>query len=305
VSARTRSSMVGIVASVAMATFIGWAGSQGGISTAGWPVFALCAVTAFALNWMAFLPAYVFSTERYYDLVGSLTYCGTVIAAFALGQNFTLRALLLGGLVLIWSLRLGSFLFARIRADGRDRRFDSIKTDPLAFLMTWTLQALWALVTVGPALSVITTAPPTPLGLPAALGISLWTLGFTIEAVADRQKQAFRADAANRQRFIDIGLWGWSRHPNYFGEITLWLGVALIAAPALSGWQLVTMISPIFVFVLLWKVSGIPLLEKRADERWGGSPSYERYKAETPVLFPRLSPTAILKRGILSRKEST
>jgi steroid 5-alpha reductase family enzyme len=125
------------------------------------------------------------------------------------------------------------------------------------------------------------------VGALAALGTAVWIAGFAIEAIADRQKGIFRADPANRDRFIATGLWAWSRHPNYCGEITLWIGVALIAVPALSGWQLVTLISPLFVYVLLTRISGIPLLESRSDEKWGDDSEYQAYKAHTPVLWLR------------------
>ena len=153
--------------------------------------------------------------------------------------------------------------------------------------MTWTLQGLWVLLTAGTALAAITTESPEPFDWAAGAGIAVWVVGFGIEAVADAQKQAFRRDPANRGRFITSGLWAWSRHPNYFGEIVLWAGIALIAAPALSGWQWVTIVSPFFVFVLLTRVSGIPLLERRARRQWGSDPAYRAYEARTPVLIPR------------------
>ena len=103
-----------------------------------------------------------------------------------------------------------------------------------------------------------------------------------------RQKRRFRADPANKGQFIHTGLWARSRHPNYFGEIVLWIGIAIITLPVLRGWHWVTLISPVFVTLLLTRVSGIPLLEKRADERWGGQEDYETYKVRTPVLIPRL-----------------
>jgi steroid 5-alpha reductase family enzyme len=117
--------------------------------------------------------------------------------------------------------------------------------------------------------------------------VGLWGAGFAIEAIADHQKARFRADPANRDRFIATGLWAWSRHPNYCGEILLWAGVALVALPALSGFALVTLVSPLFVYVLLTRVSGIPLLEARSDSRWGADPAYRAYKARTPALWLR------------------
>jgi steroid 5-alpha reductase family enzyme len=125
------------------------------------------------------------------------------------------------------------------------------------------------------------------LGIFALVGFLLWILGFGIEVIADRQKSKFRADPQNAGKFINTGLWSWSRHPNYFGEILLWIGVAVITIPVLSGWQWLTLISPIFVAILLTRVSGIPILESLADEKWGGQAEYENYKGKTSLLIPK------------------
>lgn len=269
-----------------IAAAVGWAGSQGGQRVGALPVFALCGVLCFALNWVVFIPSYTAKTERYFDLTGSLTYLTVVSGALVLG-NRDPRALLLALLVGLWALRLGHFLFSRIRRDGADRRFDALKLDFTRFLMTWTLQGLWVFLTVACALAAITAATPQPLGALAALGTAVWIAGFAIEAIADRQKAAFRADPTNRDRFITTGLWAWSRHPNYCGEILLWIGVALIALPVLSGWSLLTLVSPLFVYGLLTRISGIPLLESRSDARWGSDSEYQAYKTRTPVLWLR------------------
>ena len=115
----------------------------------------------------------------------------------------------------------------------------------------------------------------------------MWLIGTVIEIVSDRQKAQFRRNSDNAGRFIDVGLWAWSRHPNYFGEIVLWTGMAIVTIPVLQGWQWATLISPVFVTFLLTRVSGIPMLETKADERWGGQIAYEKYKRNTPVLIPR------------------
>ncbi len=282
----TAQAVLSIPVILLVAAAVGWAGSQGGQRFGAVPVFALCGAFCFALNWLVFVPSYAAHTERYFDLTGSLTYLGAIACGVALGSRDP-RALLLAVLVGVWALRLGSFLFRRIRRDGVDRRFDALKVDFTRFLLTWTLQGLWVFLTVSCALAAITAAVPTPLGPTAALGAAVWIVGFAIEAIADRQKAAFRGDPANRDRFIATGLWAWSRHPNYCGEILLWIGVALIAVPALSGWQLVTLISPVFVYVLLTRISGIPLLESRSDAKWGDDPDYQAYKARTPVLWLR------------------
>ena len=281
----------GVIASVAIsgavlvASAIAWAGSRGGSEIAGVPVMIVCAAIAFGVQWLAFVPAYLKQTEHFYDLVGSLTYMLlTGVALLASRPNDT-RSIILGLLVFIWASRLGSFLFRRIRLAGFDPRFDEIKPSASRFLVAWTLQGLWVFLTLCAALAAITTRSPSELGLLDGLGFTLWVVGFAIEVVADRQKSRFRAEHPGH--YIDTGLWSWSRHPNYFGEIVLWIGVALIASSTLQGWQWATMISPVFVIFLLTRISGVPLLEKRANERWANDESYQRYKANTPVLFPR------------------
>ena len=121
-----------------------------------------------------------------------------------------------------------------------------------------------------------------------------WVSGFAIEVIADQQKKKFRRESKNKGKFIHTGLWAWSRHPNYFGEIILWIGVAVIALPVLSGWRWVALISPIFVTILLTRISGIPILERRAETQWGGKDDYKTYAANTPMLLPR-PPKAKLK----------
>ena len=117
------------------------------------------------------------------------------------------------------------------------------------------------------------------------IGTLLWITGFSLEIIADKQKRDFKKDTSKEKEFITSGLWAWSRHPNYFGEIMLWVGVTLIAYPVLNGWQLCTLISPIFVYVLLTKVSGVNLLENRAIKKWGSDPDYMNYLEKTPVLI--------------------
>ncbi len=282
-----RSSLAAIPAILLVGAAMAWAGGQGGRELRGIPVFALCAGSAFVINWVAFVPAYVFQTERYFDLTGSITYLSLVLMALTLGGEPDARALLLGSLVTTWAVRLGRFLFARITREHSDQRFDSLKPSLPRFLLTWTLQGLWVLVTLSCALAAMTTARPQPLDALAALGMLVWATGFAVEVVADRQKERFRADPARREHFIASGLWAWSRHPNYFGEITLWCGISLIALPVLVGWQYVTMVSPLFVYLLLTRVSGIPLLEARAEKKWGARAEYRAYRDRTPVLFPR------------------
>lgn len=279
--------LIAIIVALVVAAGVAWAGSRGGIAVGGVPLFALAGVVAFVIQWAVFVPSYRAQTEHWYDITGSATYLTVIIGTLLLAGRFDARSILLTLLVCVWALRLGTFLFRRIQKAGADTRFDDIKPSFTRFLMAWTLQGLWVFLTLAAALAAMTATSVPTFGLIGWIGLAIWVLGFGIEAVADAQKQAFRNDPTNKGRFIDSGLWAWSRHPNYFGEITLWVGVALIALPALSGWQYVTLISPVFVYFLLTRVSGIPMLESRADERWGEEPAYQAYKARTPVLFPR------------------
>ncbi len=280
-------SLIGIIAATTVGALVAWAGSDGSRELGSIPVFALCGFLAFAINWLAFIPSSIAQTERFYDLTGSVTYTTVTVVALLASGDLDSRAVIAGAMVIVWALRLGTFLFRRIRRDGKDGRFDEIKVSPIRFLAAWTIQGLWVLLTAAAALAIITSSERVDLGWIAFIGIGIWLAGFAIEVVADRQKSEFKKDPANRGRFISSGLWAWSRHPNYFGEITLWTGMAILAIPVLSGWQWVVLISPVFVTLLLTRISGLPMLEKRADEKWGDEPDYQAYKASTPVLIPR------------------
>ena len=280
-------SVAAVIIAVAVGLATAFVGSQGGQLVVGIPVFAVCAALAFIIQWVVFVPSYRRQTERFFDLTGSLTYISVTVVAVMLSPVRDERSLLVLALVLIWAVRLGTFLFRRIQQAGRDDRFDALKPSPIRFLAVWTLQGLWVSLTLAAALAAITAENREPIGVFAALGLAIWIIGFGIEAVADWQKGRFRADRANKGRYIDSGLWAWSRHPNYFGEIVLWVGVAVMAVPVLAGLQWLTLVSPLFVALLLTRISGVPMLERKADERWGGQPDYETYKARTPVLVPR------------------
>ena len=284
-SERTSNQIIyGSVIAIVIGALISWAGSDGGDQFGYLPVFMLCGALAFGVNWAAFIPASIKQTEKFYDLTGGITYITVTVLAVLVSSPLDLRSALVAGMVLFWSIRLASFLFMRISRDGKDGRFDEIKNRPARFFLAWTLQGLWVLLTAACALAVITGGSREPLGIIGYVGIAVWTVGILIEIVSDSQKSAFRKNPDNKGRFISTGLWAWSRHPNYFGEIMLWTGMAIIAIPVLQGWQWATLISPVFVIFLLTKVSGVPMLENAADERWGGQADYEEYKRNTPVL---------------------
>lgn len=285
---RSRKALVAIIVVVAIGAFVAWAGSQGSAALGGVPLFAAAVAMAYVIQWLVFIPSWAQRTEKYFDLTGSLTYITITVALALLTPGLDARALIVAALVVVWAGRLGSFLFRRIHRAGRDDRFDELKKTPLRFLNVWTIQGLWVTLTAAAAWITITSATRRDLDAFAVVGGVLWLAGFGIEVVADQQKSRFRADPANRDRFINTGLWSRSRHPNYFGEILLWVGIAVISIPVLSGWQWIALATPVFVTLLLTKVSGVPLLEAKAEKKWGGQPDYEAYKRSTPVLVPKL-----------------
>lgn len=269
---------------------VAWFAGGGSVAFGGVSVLVWCALWSFGLNWLMSIPAIIWKTETFYDLVGSVTYISTFVMALWM---VSVRALLgaVGWLVAVfvwmWALRLGSFLAIRIHRSGRDDRFVDIKRSASRFLIAWTLQGLWVFLTSLAALIVITsTQANREIGWSVWFGSVMWVVGFLIEIVADAQKSAFNAKPENRGKWVDVGLWRFSQHPNYFGEIVLWLGVFVMGFEVYVGWQWLACLSPLFVILLLTKVSGIPLLDKRAKEKFGDDSAYLAYKQRTNVLIP-------------------
>ena len=266
------------------------AASVDGAIFSGLPVILLCAIVSFATHWIIAVPSLITSSEKYFDFTGMVATLLLVLTSmFALlssGAEASIRSVFVATFVSVWTLRLGIFLYKRIVKAGEDRRFRDIKKSLPKFLMTWTLSALWVFLTTVNAITLITLNPLEPIGVFFVFGALLWLLGFGFEVIADRQKKHFSEQPENKGRFITQGLWSISRHPNYFGEIILWTGIAIISLPFLSGWQFVTLVSPMFVFLLLTRISGLPFLEEKAEKKWGENKDYIEYKKRTPILVP-------------------
>ena len=252
-----------------------------------------CAAICIGIQWVVWIPASIGQTERFYDLTGGLTYLTVVGFSLWAGSQSeppSLRELIVSLLVVIWSLRLSSFLYLRIHRTGKDGRFDKLKTSPIRFLVPWTLQGLWVFLTMIVVIVINSQADSAPaLGVWDGIGLSIWILGFGIEAIADNQKTVFNTEPENKGKWIDSGLWSYSRHPNYLGEILLWTGIAFFGISCFTGLERIAWISPIFIYLLLTKISGTPILDKRALEKWGDDPEYQKYRDNTPALIPRLN----------------
>ena len=232
-----------------IALVITGSGSWGGLMFYSLPVMAWAVLGIFALQGLGFIPAFLYQTERYYDLIGSLTYISAIALVLLCSGEVYLRQMLIAFFILIWAARLGSFLFSRIARDGGDSRFDKIKPSALLFFRTWMLQGLWVTVTAGAALAALSSGRSVTLNIVDGIAIALWLSGFAVEVIADRQKRQFR-QAHGSDTFITTGLWSISRHPNYFGEIILWTGIALLTFPVLHSGQYLTLVSPLFVYAV-------------------------------------------------------
>ncbi len=258
----------------------------------GYSAVMYCAIICIGIQWLAWIPASIGKTERFYDLAGGLTFLTVVGFSLWAGSQSeppSSRELIISVLVFIWSLRLSFFLYFRIHRTGKDGRFDQLKTSPIRFLIPWTLQGLWVFLTMAVVIVINSQADSAPaLGIWDAVGLFVWILGFGIETIADQQKTVFNTDPSNQGKWIESGLWSYSRHPNYFGEIFLWTGIAFFGVSCFSGLERVAWISPIFIYILLTKVSGTPILDRRALEKWGDDPLYQKYRENTPALVPRL-----------------
>ncbi len=267
---------------------VAWLASPTDFQIVGMPVLFVFSIGIFLTQWMAFVPAGLLRTERFYDLTGSITYIGFIGAALSISTSPSVPQIIISALVIIWATRLGLFLVIRMHRSGGDRRFDAIKTSWQRFFLAWTLQGAWIVLTSCAALTAIMSPLKVEVSGLFVLGAWLWIVGFSIEVIADRQKLKFRENNKSLDHFIATGLWARCRHPNYFGEIVLWSGIAIMAMPMISGNQWVTMLSPIFVYWLLTNVSGIPPLTLRGQELWGRDPAYQDYLDQTPRLLPKV-----------------
>ena len=242
---------------------------------------------AFLIHWLFFIPAYLLKTEKFFDLTGSLTYISIMVYVVYTKNNLQeqLGSIILASLVILWAVRLGSFLFLRIKKAGEDKRFREIKTSFARFFLLWTISGMWVSFCSMCALTAIASNDGVVVNNIFYIGLVTFIIGLSIEIIADSQKTKFRKDPKNKDKFINEGLWAKSRHPNYVGEITLWAGVAIMSFSSLEGSQYISLISPIFTYLLLVYVSGVPQLTASGQKKWGHLESYQDYIKNTPTLI--------------------
>jgi steroid 5-alpha reductase family enzyme len=242
-------------------------------------------VLALAVNAAFFAIAAIRRTDVVTDLSYSLSFALLAVVLPFTGGHEPVQ-LVASVLVLAWAARLGAYLFRRILRIKVDHRFDGMRENPLRFARFWLLQAISVAVIMLPVTYLLGRDSAPGFGALALAGTAIWAVGLLIEAVADAQKSSFKGASENRDRFITSGLWKYSRHPNYFGEMLVWWGLFVYALPFLHGWAYAVVLGPVFITVLLLFVSGIPLLERSADARFGDDPAYREYKRRTSILVP-------------------
>jgi steroid 5-alpha reductase family enzyme len=246
-------------------------------------VIAVCFSLGF--NLVVFIPAFIFKTDKLTDISYALTFIAVGIFSFLRSEK-TIGHILLIIAILLWAVRLGSFLYRRILRMKVDKRFDGRRDNFFKFLGFWLIQAITVPVVLLSSLLYFDTDNSSTTAI-SIFGLMIFGLGLLIETIADNQKFAFSGDPANKDKWIESGIWGVSRHPNYLGEIMVWSGLYVFAFSSLDGYaRLAGLISPIYIACLILFVSGVPILEKAADKKWAQNEKYLDYKRRTPVLLP-------------------
>ena len=284
---------INVLIIISFASIIAVGGGNQSLEYNGYPILILCMMAGFIVHWIIFIPSFLAKTEKFYDITGTLAYIiilytASALTSYSSGISLELRTKIIIGMVSFWAIRLGVFLFIRVLRVGEDRRFHEAKKSFSKYLVWWTMSGLWVFLTTANALTLIINNKKLDNKFLFYFGVIIWIIGIGFEIVADEQKRRFRLNKNNKGSFICTGLWSVSRHPNYFGEIILWIGIAIISLPTLHGFQYVTLISPVFIYFLLTRISGVNLLEDSADKKWGEQPEYIKYKKNTSILVPFL-----------------
>ncbi|MBN2100657.1 DUF1295 domain-containing protein [Candidatus Dojkabacteria bacterium] len=233
-----------------------------------------------------FIFAFLLKTDKLTDLTYGLTFIILVFFAITLSPMITVNKIILLAMICLWALRLISYLFYRINKMKKDTRFDEMRTDFLKFARFWIFQGISVWIIMLPSLIYFSQLKSHSFSIVSVLGIIIWFTGLLIETIADIQKFMFKSKPENKGLWIESGLWKYSRHPNYFGEILCWVGVFTFITPILRNWEFLTVISPLYITTLLLFVSGIPILEKRYNERYKNNRDYQEYKNSTSLLIP-------------------
>ena len=250
------------------------------------PIVYLFTSSILILNSTFFLHSYIYKTDIFFDLVGSLSFLSIGVISLLLIPNIDANQILVFFLLLFWSLRLGPFLFIRRLGANNDERLEEFFKSPISLYFLWSMNSLWVFFTSLSMIIIFSSPNENEFGLIQWLGLIVWVTGYVIEVISDSQKTKF--NKFNKGKFINIGLWKYIRHPNYLGEIIIWVGIFIISLNYIhSLTSFLSILSPIFVFLLLRFITGVPQLEARGKEKWGHLDEYNSYKEKTGLLFPK------------------
>lgn len=249
--------------------------------------FIVSLLIALGIQAVMFLIAYRFKTDKLTDLSYGLTFIS--IALYWLYNDKWLISrfrLIVALMVIIWALRLITYLLIRVIKTGKDSRYDGRRESFVKFAKFWFFQAIAVWLIMLPVIYMLTRMRVPKLGTVPTIGLYIWSIGLILETIADKQLYKFRFKKDNKGKWIDEGLWHYSRHPNYFGEILVWIGVFIFGLSTYAGAGWLVVIGPLTIMGLLMFGSGIPILEKASDKKWGADPEYQRYKQATSILVP-------------------
>lgn len=242
--------------------------------------------TSFIIQIIFFIYAALFKTDKVTDLSYGLTFILVTLFALFQNQTYFTYQLIVTSLITLWGIRLAGYLFIRIIKTKRDKRFDGIRENFFKFAQFWFFQAIavWAISL--PSTYLHSLKVDFQLNTVMILGILIWLVGIITETIADAQKFKFKNNSKNKGKWIESGIWKYSRHPNYFGEMLCWWGIFIISIPFQSGLSWLTITGPVFITYILLFATGIPTLEKKYNQRYKDNKDYQKYKKETNLLIP-------------------
>lgn len=249
-------------------------------------IYLLALLISLGINLLFFLFANSLKTDKFTDFTYGLSFIILVFLFLFKNQTFYAFQLLITIMVFLWGIRLISYLLIRIFKIKKDSRFDKIRINFIAFLKFWVFQGVAVWIIMLPSIFLLNFKENKTINSVMILGLIIWAIGLLIETVSDWQKFSFKNNLKNKKLWIESGLWRYSRHPNYFGEILCWWGIFIFALPFIQGLSWLIIFSPIFITFILLFVSGIPLLEKRYDKKYADNNNYQKYKERTSILIP-------------------
>lgn len=237
----------------------------------------------FVLNILGFIFGYLLKTDKFTDITYSLSFICASFFGLIFFAEISIFTILPVVMITLWGIRLGFFLLRRILAMGRDKRFDTMRDSVIKFGSFWLLQSVSIIIIILPVIFQLSIKDGT-LGIFQWLGIFIWIVGWLLESIADGQKYQFKK--TNPDQFFYGGIFRWIRYPNYLGELLVWTGIWIFGLDYYFGiWGWITIISPIWIFILLRYISGIPLVEAQRNAKYSNDLQYQEYKKSTPLLI--------------------